>query len=84
MTGQAMDYKEEVLRELDDLSIEKITEVIEFIGYLKYKDVKGGGNYKIDAHPGSDNALLSIVGIGESCAPHDLAKDHDKYAYGDL
>lgn len=84
MTGQAIDYKKEVLRELDDLSIEKITEVIEFIGYLKCKDVKGRGNDKIDALHGSDNALLSIVGIGESSAPHNLAKNHDKYAYGDL
>ena len=84
MSGQAMDYKEKVLRELGDLSIEKIHEVIDFIGYLKSKDVKRRESDKIDTLAGSDNALLSIVGIGESGAPHSLAKNHDKYTYGDL
>ena len=84
MSGQAMDYKEEVLRELGNLSKERINEVINFIGYLRSKDVKRRENDKIDALATSDNALLSIVGIGESSAPHNLAKNHDKYAYGDL
>ena len=84
MSGQAMDYKEEVLRELGNLSIEKIDEVIDFIGYLKSKDVKRRENDKIDALDSSDNALLSIVGIGKSGEPHNLAKNHDKYTYGDL
>ncbi len=84
MSGQAMDYKEEVLRELRNLSKERINEVIDFIGYLKSKDVKRRGNNKTDALAASDNVLLSIVGIGESGEPHNLAKNHDKYAYGDL
>jgi hypothetical protein len=74
----------EVLRELGDLSKESINEVIDFIGYLRSKDVKRRGNDKIDALAASDNALLSIVGIGESGEPHNLAKSHDKYTYGDL
>ena len=41
-------------------------------------------NKKIDAIAASYNVLLSIVGIGESGEPHNLAKSHDKYAYGDL
>lgn len=84
MSGQAMDYKEEVLRELGDLSKERVNEVIDFIGYLKSKDIKKRENDKIDALATSDNDLLSIVGIGESGEPHNLAKSHDKYVYGDL
>ena len=84
MSGQAMDYKEEVLRELGDLSKERVDEVIDFIGYLRSKDIKRRENDKTDALATSDNALLSIVGIGESGEPHNLAKSHDKYAYGDL
>jgi len=84
MNGQAMDYKEEVLRELGDLSKERVDEVIDFIGYLRSKDIKRRENDKTDALATSDNALLSIVGIGESGEPHNLAQNHDKYAYGDL
>ena len=54
------------------------------IGYLRSEDVKRRENDKIDALATSDNALLSIVGIGESGEPHNLSKSHDKYAYGDL
>ena len=84
MSGQMMDYKEKVIKELEDLSKQKINEVIDFIGYLKSKDAKRGRNKKIDALNTKDNALLSIIGIGESTAPHNLAQNHDKYAYGDL
>jgi len=84
MSDQAINYKEEVLRELENLSKERIDEVINFIGYLRSKDVKRRENNKIDALATSDNALLSIVGIGESGEPHNLAKSHDKYAYGNL
>ena len=84
MSSQAMDYKEEVLRELGNLSKERINEVIDFIGYLRSKDAKRKENDKVNALATSDNALLSIVGIGESGEPHNLAKNHDKYAYGDL
>lgn len=84
MSDQVMDYKEKVLKELSDLSVEKIDEVIDFIGYLKSKDDRRVRNKKADTLDSKDNALLLIVGIGESTAPHNLAKDHDKYAYGDL
>ena len=84
MSGQMMDYKEKVIKELEDLSKQKINEVIDFIGYLKSKDAKRGRNKKIDVLNTKDNALLSIIGIGESTAPHNLAQNHDKYAYGDL
>ena len=84
MSGQMMDYKEKVIKELEDLSKQKINEVIDFIGYLKSKDAKRGRNKKIDVLNTKDNALLSIIGIGESAAPHNLAQNHDKYAYGDL
>ena len=46
MSGQAMDYKEEVLRELGDLSKERVDEVIDFIGYLRSKDIKRRENDK--------------------------------------
>ena len=85
MSGQEMDYKEKVLKELGDISKEKINEVIDFIGYIKSKDTrKGRRDKKIDTFGTKDNVLLSIVGIGESAAPHDLAQNHDKYVYGDL
>ena len=84
MSGQVMDYKEKVLKELGDLSKERINEIIDFIGYLKSQDARRGRNKKIDTLDTRDNVLLSIVGIGESAAPHNLAQNHDKYAYGDL
>ena len=49
MSGQVMNYKEKVLKELGDLSKERINEIIDFIGYLKSKDVRRGRNKKIDA-----------------------------------
>ena len=76
MSGQMMDYKEKVLKELGDLSKEKINEVIDFIGYIKSKDARRRRrrrDKKIDAFDTRDNILLSIVGIGESAVPHDLA-----------
>jgi hypothetical protein len=72
-----MDYKEKVLKELGDLSKEKINE----IGYLKSKDAKKRRYKKADAIDAGNNVLLSIVGIGESAAPHDLSQNHDKYVY---
>jgi len=85
MSSQMIGYKEKVLKELGDLSKEKIDEVIDFIGYIKAKDTrKARRDKKIDAFGTRDNVLLSIVGIGESAAPHDLAQNHDKYGYGDL
>jgi len=84
MNDQMTDYKKKVLKELDDLSKEKINEVIDFIGYLKSKEDRKRKDRKIDALDTRDNVLLSIVGIGESAMPHDLAENHDKYVYGDL
>jgi len=84
MNDQMTDYKKKVLKELDDLSKEKINEVIDFIGYLKSKEDKKRKDRKVDALDTRDNVLLSIVGIGESAMPHDLAENHDKYVYGDL
>ncbi len=83
MSRQMMDYKEKVLQELGDLSKEKINEVIDFIGYIKSKDARRRRDKKIDAFDTRDNVLLSIVGIGESSHPHDLAQNHNKYVYGD-
>jgi len=84
MCSQMMDYKEKVLKELGDLSKEKIDEVIDFIGYIKSKDARNRRRcQQIEAFNTGDNVLLSIVGIGESAAPHDLAQNHDKYVYGD-
>ena len=37
MNKQLMDYKEKIIKELGNLSKEKIAEVIDFIGYLKLK-----------------------------------------------
>jgi len=85
MSNQITEYKEKVLKELGDLSKEKIDEVIDFIGYIKSKESRGRKrDQKRDTFDTSDNVLLSIVGIGESPAPHDLAQHHDKYVYGDL
>ena len=83
MSRQMMDYKEKVLQELGDLSKEKINEVIDFIGYIKSKDARRRRDKKIEAFDTRDNVLLSIVGIGESSRPHDLAQNHNKYVYGD-
>ena len=84
MSGQAMDYKEKVLKELGGLPKGKINEVINFIGYLKSMNAKRRRDKKIDILDAGDNVLLSIIGIGESTVSHDLAQNHDKYAYGDL
>jgi hypothetical protein len=84
MSNHITEYKEKVLKELGDLSEEKIDEVIDFIGYIKSKDAGIRGDQKRDAFDTKDNVLLSIVGIGESAVPHDLAQDHDNYVYGDL
>jgi hypothetical protein len=79
-----MDYKEKVIKELENLSKEKIDEVIDFIGYLRSKEDRRRKDKKIDTLDRKDNALLSFIGIGESNPPHDLAENHDKYVYGDL
>jgi len=84
MSRQLMDYKEKVIRELGNLSKEKIDEVIDFIGYLRSKEDRRRKDKKIDTLDSKDNALLSLIGIGESNPPHDLAENHDKYVYGDL
>jgi hypothetical protein len=84
MSNRIIEYKEKVLKELGDLSKEKIDEVIDFIGYIKSKDAGIKGDQKSDAFDTRENVLLSIVGIGESAAPHDLAQHHDNYVYGDL
>ncbi|MEA3417168.1 MAG: hypothetical protein U9R02_13645 [Thermodesulfobacteriota bacterium] len=81
MSGQMINYKEKVLQELENLSKEKINEVIDFIGYIKSKDVRKRRDKKTDVLDAGDNVLLSIVGIGESTAPHDLAQKHDRYVY---
>ena len=84
MSGQMMDYKEKVMKELEDLPKQKMNEVIDFIGYLKSKDARKRRDKKTDVLDAGDNVLLSIIGIGESATPHDLAQNHDKYVYGDL
>ncbi len=84
MNRQLMDYKEKVIKELGNLSEEKIDEVIDFIGYLKSREDRRRKVKKIDIFDTRDNALLSFIGIGESSPPHDLAENHDKYVYGDL
>ena len=78
------DYREEVIKAMIGLPREKIDEVIDFISYLKMKE---GRKRKKEKTYMSDmqNPLLSIVGIGESDYPHDLAQSHDKYVYsGDV
>ena len=84
MNDRLMDYKEKLIRELGDLSKEKIDEVVDFVGYLKSKEDRRRKHKKIDRLDTQDNPLLSLIGIGESNLPHDLAQKHDKYAYGDL
>jgi len=61
-----------------DCGDEEINEVIDFIGCIKSKDPRGTRrDQKRDAFDTRDNVLLSIVGIGESAAPHDLAQIHE-------
>ena len=84
MDKQLMDYKERVIKELGDLSKEKIDEVIDFIGYLKLKESRRREERKMDSYDTEKNPLLSLIGIGESLHPHDLAQNHNKYIYGDL
>ena len=81
MSNQMMNYKEKILKEIGDLSKEKINEVINFIDYIKYRDNNYSDFAQTDVHGAGDNVLLSIVGIGESATPHDLAQNHDKYVY---
>ncbi len=80
---QFADYHEQVMKELSGLSLEKIKEVIDFIGYLKSKEARGKRKKKIRSDI-PDNPLLSIIGIGASEPPHDLAENHDRYVYGDI
>ncbi len=80
---QLADYQEKVMKELVGLSFEKIDEVIDFIGYLKVKEAGKKRKKKIRSGI-RDNPLLSVIGIGESDPPHDLAQNHDRYAYGDI
>ncbi len=84
MDKQMMDYKERVIKELGNLSKEMIDEVIDFIGYLKLKEGERREEKKVDSPDTGENPLLSLVGIGESNPPHDLAQNHNKYIYGDL
>jgi hypothetical protein len=84
MNSQLVDYREIIINELADLSKEKIEEVIDFIGYLKSKEDRGKEDKKISSFDTQDNILLSLIGIGKSNPPHDLAQNHDKYVYGEL
>ena len=84
MSKQLMDYKEKIIKELGNLSKEKIDEVFDFIGYLKLKEDRLRKKKKRINLEIQDNPLLSLIGIGESKPPHDLAQKHHKYVYGDL
>ena len=84
MNNHLMDYREKIIKELGDLSSDKIEEVIDFIGYLKSKEERMREDKKVDNLDIQDNPLLSLIGIGKSNPPHDLAQNHDKYVYGDL
>ncbi len=84
MSRPLMDYKEKVIRELGNLSKERIDEVVDFIGYLKSKESGRKKRKEIKPLDTQDNPLLSLIGIGESIHPHDLAQNHDKYVYGKL
>jgi len=81
MSRQLMNYKEKVIKELGNLSKEKIAEVVDFISYLRFKEGRRRKEKKIDSLDTQDNPLLSLIGIGESDYPHDLAQNHDKYVY---
>lgn len=80
MIKESTDYREAVINALIGLPQDKIDEVIDFINYLKLKKVKKEEKKETgssDIH----NPLLSLIGIGESSDPHDLAQNHDKYTY---
>jgi hypothetical protein len=84
MIKELTDYREEIMKALIGLPQEKIHEVIDFIGYLKLKENRKKEKRKTDSVY-IQNPLLSLIGIGESSEPHDLAQNHDKYAYsGDV
>jgi len=80
---QVAHYQEKVMKELAGLSSEKIDEVVNFICFLKSKEAKKKRKRKVRSEIPA-NPLLSIIGIGESESPHDLAQNHDRYVYGDI
>jgi len=55
MSETAMAYQNQVLRALDDLPAARIEEVLDFIGFLKYKETLKPGR-------GSAEALLRHAG----------------------
>jgi len=61
MDKQMMDYKERVIKELGNLSKERINEIIDFIGYLKSQDARRGRNKKIDTLDTRDNGSIFLI-----------------------
>lgn len=39
MSGSASQYKDDILNEIEDLSVEKLKQVIDFVCFIKAKDV---------------------------------------------
>ena len=81
MNNQLIDYKEKIIKDLENLSKEKIDEVIDFINYLKSKEERERKDKKIDSVDNQNNPLFTLIGLGESNPPHDLGQNHDKYVY---
>lgn len=72
-------YREEIVKELQDIPEEDMPKLLEIIHYLK----KGmmAGKKKIKAKKGRD-PLLDIKDIAVETGIKDLAEHHDHYLYG--
>jgi hypothetical protein len=75
----ATKYREEIVRELQDMPEENMPKLLEIIHYLKTGIMSG--KKKIKAEKGRD-PLLDLKNIAVETGISDLAEHHDHYLYG--
>lgn len=76
---QQTKYKEEIIKELQDVPVEDMPKLIEIIRYLKagIKKSRKRGKVKKEKEP-----LLDLQDIVVETGIKDLAEHHDHYLYG--
>lgn len=72
-------YKEEIVKELQDIPEEDMPKILEIIHYLKTGMM--AGKKKSKAKKGRD-PLLDLKSIAVETGIKDLAEHHDHYLYG--
>lgn len=72
-------YKDEIIKELQDMSVEDMPKLLEIIHYLKtgMKESKKKGKVKKAKDP-----LFGLRDIAVETGIKDLAEHHDHYLYG--